>query len=122
MIALHGGDARVVEDPSRLPRARHVVPIPAKQTGHVTAIEARALGELGVALGAGRTRADQSIDPRVGIELCVRRGSAIGRGEPLGFLHLERRGLAPPFVAAALRAFQIGERPPRASRRILEEL
>jgi pyrimidine-nucleoside phosphorylase len=122
MIELHGGDAGVVEDPSRLPRSRHLVPLPAPRTGHVTAIEARALGELAVVLGAGRTRADQTIDPRVGIELCVRRGSAIERGEPLGFLHLDRRGPAPAFVAAALRAFQIGERAPRATRRIIEEL
>lgn len=122
MIALHGGDARVVEAPSRLPRARHVVPIPAALAGYVTVIEARALGELGVALGAGRTRADQVIDPRVGIELCVRRGSAVERGQPLGFLHLDRRARGPVFVAAAQRAFQIGERRPRQRRRVIEEL
>ncbi len=122
MIALHGGDARVVEAPSRLPRARHLVPIPAARTGYVTAIEARALGELAVALGAGRTRADQTIDPRVGIELCVRRGSAIERGEPLGYLHLARRGPAAAFVAAALEAFEISERRARPTPLIIEAL
>jgi pyrimidine-nucleoside phosphorylase len=122
MIALHGGDARVVEDPSRLPRARHRLPIPSPRTGYVQAIEAHALGELAVALGAGRTRADQAIDPRVGIELCVQRGSAVQRGEPLGFLHLSRRSREAVYVAAALRAFDIGRARPRARRRVIEEL
>jgi pyrimidine-nucleoside phosphorylase len=122
MIAAHGGDARVVEDPSRLPSARHRVPLPAGRSGFIVAVEARALGELAVALGAGRTRADQPVDPSVGIQLCVRRGSAVQRGQPLGFLHLRQSRDAPSFAAAALRAFQIEAERPRALRRILATL
>lgn len=123
MIAAHGGDARVVDDPSRLPRARHRVPIVSARGGYVTAIEARALGELAVALGAGRTRADQPIDPRVGIELCVRRGDAVERGEPLGYLHLTRRGeRAKTWLAAALAAFEIRAERPRSVRRVIATL
>jgi pyrimidine-nucleoside phosphorylase len=122
MVALHGGDARVVERPSLLPRAPHRVALPAPRTGFVGSIEAHRLGELAVTLGAGRTRADQAIDPRVGIELCVRRGSAIERGAPLGYLHLARRGGASALVAAALAAFEIRRTRPRALRRVLEEL
>jgi pyrimidine-nucleoside phosphorylase len=122
MVALHGGDARVVEQPSRLPRAPHRVALPAPRTGFVGSIDALRLGELAVALGAGRTRADQSIDPRVGIELEVRRGSAIERGEPLGFVHLARRGGAPALVATALGAFEIRRTRPRVTRRVLETL
>lgn len=122
MIALHGGDARVVDDPSRLPRARQRVPVAAPASGYVTSVDPLALGELAVALGAGRTRADQAIDPRVGIELAVRRGEPIERGQPLAFLHLERRSRAPAFVAAAQHAFGIEPERRRARRRVLEEL
>jgi len=122
MLSLHGGDARVVEQPSRLPRAPHRVALPAPRTGFVRSIEAHRLGELAVALGAGRTRADQAIDPRVGIELCVQRGSAIERGAPLGYLHLARRGAAPALVATALAAFEIGRTRPRVVRRVIEQL
>jgi pyrimidine-nucleoside phosphorylase len=98
------------------------VPFVCAHTGYVTAIEARALGELAVALGAGRTRADQAVDPRVGIELCVRRGDTVQRGEPLGYLHLARRSDATRGVAAALAAFEIGGRRPRAVRRVIAML
>jgi pyrimidine-nucleoside phosphorylase len=122
MIAAHGGDARVVEDPSRLPSARHRVPLPAGSSGFVTAVDARALGELAVALGAGRTRADQSVDPRVGIELCVRRASPVEQGQALGYLHLHQSKDAPTFATAALRAFQIEVDRPRSVRRVLATL
>ena len=120
MIALHGGDARVVEDPSRLPRARHRIPIPAPRAGHVVAIAARPLGELAVTLGAGRARADQAIDPRVGIELCVRRGSRVERGDALGVLHLTRTSAAATYVAAAQQAFELASAPARVPRRVIE--
>jgi pyrimidine-nucleoside phosphorylase len=122
MIAAHGGDARVVEDPARLPRTRHRLPIASARSGYVTAIEARSLGELAVALGAGRTRVDQPIDPRVGIELCVRRGDAVERGQPLGYVHLSRASDGPRFAAAALRSFRIDDKRPRAVRRVLTTL
>jgi pyrimidine-nucleoside phosphorylase len=85
-------------------------------------VDARALGELAVALGAGRTRADQSIDPRVGIELCVRRASPVERGQALGYLHLHQSKDAPTFATAALRAFQIEVDRPRSVRRVLATL
>jgi pyrimidine-nucleoside phosphorylase len=122
MIAAHGGDARVVDDPSRLPRARHRLPVAAPRAGYVTAIEALALGELAVALGAGRTRADQIIDPRVGIELAVRRGERVERGQPLAFLHVEQRGHAPELARATLGAFGIGPERPRPRPRIIDEI
>ncbi|HTV24984.1 MAG TPA: thymidine phosphorylase [Polyangiaceae bacterium] len=122
MIAAHGGDARVVDDPARLPRARERVPVPASRSGFVTEIEALALGELAVALGAGRTRADQAIDPRVGIELAVARGDRVERGQPLAHLHLQRRSHAPELVAAALRAFALAPERPRRRPRVIAEL
>jgi pyrimidine-nucleoside phosphorylase len=122
MIAAHGGDARVVDDPSRLPRAREGLPVTARRAGYVTAIEARALGELAVTLGAGRTRADQAIDPRVGIELAVRRGDRVERAQPVAFLHVQRRSHGPELAAAALRAFRIAPERPRRRPRIIAEL
>jgi pyrimidine-nucleoside phosphorylase len=125
MIAAHGGDARVVEDPARLPRlprTRQRVPLSAPRSGYVAELDALALGQLAVALGAGRSRADQAIDPRVGIELCVRRGDAIERGQTVGFLHLCRPSQATTFAAAAARAIRIEAARPRLARRVLAAL
>ena len=119
MIALHGGDARVVRDVSRLPQTRHQVAVHAPRSGYVASIEPRRLGELAVVMGAGRTRADQDIDPRVGIELCVRRGDYAERGQPLCILHLSRPSTAEAHGRAALEAFALSERRPRARPRLI---
>jgi len=120
MIALHGGDARVVAEPSRLPHARHHASVLAPRSGYVSSIDALALGELSVHLGAGRTRADQDVDPRVGIELSARVGSWVERGEPLARLHLASARRAAEWQAATLRAFGWAERRPRLRSRVLE--
>ncbi|HEU4581395.1 MAG TPA: thymidine phosphorylase [Polyangiaceae bacterium] len=120
MIALHGGDARVVAEPSRLPRAPAIAAVLAPRAGYVTQIDARALGLLGVWLGAGRTRADQAVDPRVGIELCVQLGSRVEAKEPLAHLHLASRRHAAEAAARALAAFTLSRAQPASRPCVLE--
>jgi pyrimidine-nucleoside phosphorylase len=119
MIALHGGDARVVAEPWRLPRAPVRAAVLAPRAGYVSQIDARALGLLGVWLGAGRTRADQAVDPRVGIELCAQPGSRVEAQEPLAHLHLASRRQAAEASARALAAFTFSERKPATRPRVL---
>ncbi len=112
MIAAQGGDPRVTDEPSRLPRAPARVPVPAPASGVVTAIDPRELALVALALGAGRTRADQAVDPRVGVELAVARGGRVERGEPLAFLHVARREQARAEAARVTAAFTLGARAP----------
>jgi len=105
MVAAHGGDPRAVDDTRRLPRARHRIPVEAKSAGVVGQVDALRVGLLAVAMGAGRTRVDQRIDPAVGIELAARVGDRVERGQPLAFLHLRSEAKAVAFVAEAARAF-----------------
>ncbi len=86
-VARQGGDARVVEDPSRLPRAPHVVEARAPADGFVAAMDAREVGLAANALGAGRARLDDPVDPAVGFVLRAKTGSRVARGEPLAEVH-----------------------------------
>lgn len=88
MIDAQGGDAAVVGDTSRLPSTAHCVEVVADHSGVVTAIDALEVGLTGVAMGAGRTRADQAVDHAVGIELCCERGEAVEADQPLALLHV----------------------------------
>lgn len=108
MVEAHGGDARVVDDPRRLPRARHRVPVESKKAGVVLRVDALRIGLLAVAMGAGRTRVEQRVDPAVGVELAVRVGDRVERGQPLAFLHLRNDANAPEFAADAAGAFAVG--------------
>jgi pyrimidine-nucleoside phosphorylase len=113
MIHAQGGDPRVVRDPSALPAAPVTLDIDAEDAGYVTAIDPLEIGLAAVAMGAGRTRVDQAIDPAVGIEILRPRGAFAAKGEPLARVHVRRRDDAGPILGRIQRAFSIGpERPP----------
>src|SRR5882672_228588 len=67
IIEIQGGDPKVVDDYERLPHVadRHLVS--AARDGYVAAIDAELVGRASVALGAGRDRVEDAIDPAVGI-------------------------------------------------------
>lgn len=83
LIEAQGGDNRVLQDPSRLPRAAISRIVPAPRTGYVAAINARALGYAAVTLGAGRQKKGDLIDPAAGILLAAQVGDALSVGDPL---------------------------------------
>ena len=108
MIEAQGGDPRVVADTSLLPSASVKVEILAERGGFITGIDPLEIGLCAVAMGAGRTRADQAVDPVVGIELAAVRGDAIEAGAPLAHLHVRRAEDAEAVLARVRSAFQIG--------------
>jgi pyrimidine-nucleoside phosphorylase len=110
MVAAQGGDPRVVGAPERLALAPVVVPIEAETGGFVTAIDALEMGLAGVAMGAGRTRADQAVDPAVGIELAVARGDRVERGSVLARLFVRKPEDAEAVHGRVRGAFTLGER------------
>jgi pyrimidine-nucleoside phosphorylase len=83
MVEAQGGDGRVVEDPSRLPAARVEVSVPAAAGGFVTDVDPFAIGEAVVELGGGRRKAEDRVDPSVGILLDKRYGDRVERGDVL---------------------------------------
>jgi pyrimidine-nucleoside phosphorylase/thymidine phosphorylase len=82
-VRLQGGDPRVVDDPTRLPRARHQHVVRASRAGYVAAVDAGLLGRATTLLGAGRLRKEDHVDPGVGLTLHVKRGAKVARGEAL---------------------------------------
>jgi pyrimidine-nucleoside phosphorylase len=108
IVAAQGGDARVVDEPDRLPVAPHRVEVRATAKGYVTGVDPLALGLAGVSLGAGRTRADQAVDPAVGIVLAKKRGESVAAGELLATVHVRDRVKAAPAVARIEGAFTVG--------------
>ena len=119
IVRAQGGDARTIDEPDRLPQAKTTVPILATKSGYVTAADALDLGLAAVAMGAGRTRADQSVDPRVGITVNAKPGEAIKRGEPLATLHVND-AVDEALMKRIADAFEIGARPPRAAPLVMD--
>ena len=122
MVEAHGGDPRVVDDDRMLPAAPAEVVVEAASSGYVRAIEAERLGLLSVRMGAGRARAEDPVDPAVGIELVATIGTRVAVGEPLAKLHVRDRGAAEPWVAETRAAFAIGRGRVVARSRIIDRI
>jgi pyrimidine-nucleoside phosphorylase len=120
LVQAQGGDPQVVADPSQLPHAAVESLVLSQRSGHVTGIDARALGELLVAMGGGRKRKEDAIDPAVGIRLLHKTGARVEAGEPVALIQAHRA--APEWADAAWRAYSIGDEPPPPRPLILEEV
>ena len=87
MVRLQGGDERVVDDPGRLPQAKHKADVPSPREGLVSAIQCEQVGIASMLLGGGREKKEDSIDPAVGLVLHKKAGDRVARGEPLCTIH-----------------------------------
>jgi pyrimidine-nucleoside phosphorylase len=83
VVTAHGGDASVLDDPSRLERAAHHAVIEAPSTGFVTRCDARTIGIAATRLGAGRERKEDDVDHGVGVTLRAKVGDRVETGQPL---------------------------------------
>ncbi|WP_347266981.1 thymidine phosphorylase [Paracoccus sp. (in: a-proteobacteria)] len=110
MVAAQGGPADLLEHPDRhLPRAPVIRPVPGR--GRVAAIDTEALGHVVVALGGGRLKAGDRIDPRVGLDRLLRIGDEAGTDRPLAFVHAASGPAAEAAVATVQSAYLLGDGP-----------
>ena len=82
-VAAQGGDARIADDTSLLPRATHSRVVRASSDGYVAHFDAEGVGRAAMQLGAGRADVDDTIDPGAGLVLAVRVGDALAAGDAL---------------------------------------
>ncbi|HEY2855620.1 MAG TPA: thymidine phosphorylase [Gemmatimonadaceae bacterium] len=83
IIEAQGGNPGVVDDPAVLPQAGDCELFSAPRRGFVARVEPRAIGRGIIALGGGRTKMDDVIDPSVGFVITARPGDWVEQGEPL---------------------------------------
>jgi pyrimidine-nucleoside phosphorylase len=119
LVEAQGGDLAFLDDPDRLmgaPVAK--VEAPSDVAGVVTAIDALALGHAAVALGAGRQKKEDAVDPQAGYVLLKTVGDAVAPGEPLAYVYASDPARAD--AGAVLRAFAFGPAAPPPAARVLD--
>jgi pyrimidine-nucleoside phosphorylase len=92
IVTAQGGDARVIEEPKRLPQARLRVPLPALEGGVVRDVDAMGVALAALRLGAGRARAEDRVDPAVGVAELVKVGQRVEPGQTLAVIHANDEG------------------------------
>lgn len=93
-LASQGGDASVIDDPSKLPTAKYLIEVPAKTSGYVSDIQAEEIGVAAMMLGAGRATKESVIDLAVGIVLNKKVGDEVAEGESLVTVHSNSEEIA----------------------------
>jgi pyrimidine-nucleoside phosphorylase len=112
LIAAQGGNPAVVDDPAALPQAPAEAVWTAPREGIVTAVEPRTIGEGIIALGGGRRRMEDAIDPAVGFVITAEPGQRVDAGEPLATIYArDDAGLAAGRRALDA-AITVGDEPP----------
>src|SRR5512139_3139875 len=123
IVVAQGGDPAAIRDPARLPRAPRTFDVPAPAAGFVAAIDGEAVGLAAVALGAGRARVEDRVDPAVGIVVHKKLGDRVERGEPVCTVHEGDRSAprARPLARLAA-AWSVGPAPPAPRPLVLERI
>jgi len=87
MVANQGGNVKSVENPQTYPRAGHIAPVLAEQSGYVKGIDTYAIGMIALELGTGRRSLEDRIRPEVGLRLLKKIGDLVELNEPLLEVH-----------------------------------
>ncbi|MFT4149636.1 MAG: thymidine phosphorylase [Paracoccaceae bacterium] len=113
MVAAQGGPADFVDRwPDRLPAAPVVREVLAPAPGFVSAIDGEALGHAVVALGGGRLREGDRINPSVGLSDLAGIGEEIGEDQPLALIHAASEEAAEAAARAVAAAYRMAPHAP----------
>ena len=111
MIAAQGGDPRVTEDTSLLPKAKAKVELRADESGYVQSIRTSDVGNAAKRLGAGREHKTDPLDLSVGVVMHKRVGDPVRRGDVLCTLHVGEHSDRIGAYNLLRRAIRIGPEP-----------
>jgi pyrimidine-nucleoside phosphorylase len=110
-LEAQGGTA----DEDALPTAPVVHEVQAPGAGYVHSLDAIAVGNAAVHLGAGRRTKEDSIDHAVGVVCLAKRGDTVVSGQPLALILARDDATAREAAAEVLAAYELGseQTPPR---------
>jgi thymidine phosphorylase len=112
LIERQGGDAGIIDHPSRLPAARYRHTIAAARSGFVTMVDAFLVGRASVELGAGRDKKGDPVDFAAGLRVIRKPGERVSAGDPVLELHYNDPAKLPGAVALVADAIAIGNEAP----------
>jgi len=122
-ILAQGGDARVCDDPNRfLPLVTEGVKVESPRSGFITRIDTTEIGHAIAAIGGGRVRIEDVIDPTVGFVTEVKIGGRIAQNEALGIVYSSDAGRAREAAARIQSAYVIDDSAPAGSQTLIKEI
>ncbi len=109
-VAAQGGDARVCDDPDKfLPLVTESIKVESPRSGVITEIETTEIGHAIAALGGGRVRIEDKIDPTVGFMAERTIGDEVAQGDLLGTVYAKDGSKAQETAARIQAAYRVSE-------------
>lgn len=108
IVVAQGGDGRVIADPARLPQARQQVPVISAAGGYVQGVDAYDVAIAALRLGAGRAKAEDRVDPAVGVSHLVKIGEQVPPGGTVAVIHANDAGALAEAQALVAGAVKLG--------------
>jgi pyrimidine-nucleoside phosphorylase len=122
-IAAQGGDPACIDDYSMLPQPTETIEVLAPHSGYISQMDTYQAGMFCVDLGAGRKKADDTIDYAAGVMFDRRTGEQVKAGEPIARIQLGRSKRDAEELRARFLSFvQFGDEQPETRPLVHEHL
>jgi len=109
-VTAQGGDGRVCDDPAGvLPLVSESFKVESPRSGYIASVEATEIGHAIAALGGGRVRIDDRVDPRVGFMSHAKIGDQVEAGQSLGVVYSGDQSKAQDAARRIEKAYQVTE-------------
>jgi len=111
-VAAQGGESRVCDDPAKfLPLVRESFKVESPRSGFVNTINTAEVGHAIAAIGGGRVRIDDAIDPAVGFLAETKIGDRVSAAAPLGTIFCRDESKAREAAKRIQAAYEISDEP-----------
>jgi pyrimidine-nucleoside phosphorylase len=118
-----GGEPRVCDDPSKfLPLVTESFKVESPRSGFVTKVNTAEIGHAIAAIGGGRVRIDDTIDPTVGFMAQVKIGDRVNSDTPLGTIYCRDDSKAREAGARIQAAYEVADRSPLELPQLMREV
>jgi pyrimidine-nucleoside phosphorylase len=111
-IAAQGGDPRVCDAPHDfLPLVSETVRVESPRSGFITKVDTTEIGHAIAAIGGGRVRIEDTVDPTVGFTSELKLGDEVRAGDAIGVVYCADSTAAAEAARRIQAAYQIGDEP-----------
>ena len=122
MVKAQGGDARVIEDPSRFPKAEYVEELCASTAGYIIKMDVQECGTVSCMLGAGRETKESEIDYAAGLTFRKKTGDKVSKDEVIAYLYSNKKEILKAAKERLAKALTIGVAKPALEPLILARI
>jgi pyrimidine-nucleoside phosphorylase len=106
------GESSYLLQPESYPKATYTIPVVSPKDGFISAMDSYEIGMIGVELGAGRIRKEDTIDPVAGIEFLRKHGDYVKKNETIAIVYTNKQGMDEVMVSRLRNAVTLTESKP----------